>query len=213
MKWLSAWRFGIMVVLVSLNFLSTTVTAAAPETRPSMIEQLLSKPFIKADFRKERILKVLSRPFLTEGKILFDEDRGVVWVTEKPVKDVVLITENAVRQLDTQGKLSSTINGSPVVEAISKMFLAIMSLDKSRILSVFDIESRDTGSTGFGLVLVPKEEGLRSFISRIHLTGNTRIEQIDVFEKSGDLTRLYISNEIRDRSQLSHDDKALLARL
>jgi hypothetical protein len=174
------------------------------------IDELLQKPFIKADFKKERKLKILSKPFVTYGYMLFKPDKGVIWKTTQPIIDTILIAEEEIRQLDKipAGTQPVPVN-NPIMASASKMFLTILSLDKEKILSVFDYSVEKNANNIRYYKLVPKEEKLRQLVSAIKLSGQDRIDVIEIVEASGDSTTIYLSNEIFDKTKLNQEELAL----
>ena len=176
----------------------------------AQIDALLQNPFIRADFKKERKLKILSKPFVTYGFMLFKPDKGVIWKTTRPIIDTILIGEDEIRQLDktSEGKQSIPAN-NPIMASASKMFLTILSRDKEKILSVFDYSVETDANNIRAYKLVPKEERLRQLVSAIKLSGQDRIEVIEIIEASGDSTTIYLSNEIFDKSKLNPEERAL----
>ena len=176
----------------------------------AQIDALLQNPFIRADFKKERKLKILSKPFVTYGFMLFKPDKGVIWKTTRPIIDTILIGEDEIRQLDktSEGKQSIPAN-NPIMASASKMFLTILSRDKEKILSVFDYSVETDANNIRAYKLVPKEERLRQLVSAIKLSGQDRIEVIEIVETSGDSTTIYLSNEIFDKTKLNPDELAL----
>ena len=89
------------------------------------------------------------------------------------------------------------------------MFLTILSLDKEKILSVFDYSVEKNAINIRYYKLVPKEEKLRQLVSAIKLSGQDRIDVIEIVEASGDSTTIYLSNEIFDKTKLNQEELAL----
>ena len=176
----------------------------------AQIDAILKNPFIKADFRKERKLKILSRPFVTYGFMLFKPEKGVLWKTTRPIIDTILIGQDSIRQLDKPSAGSPAMPGNnPIMASASRMFLTILSRDKEKILSVFDYSPEKNNDGSRAYKLVPKEEKLRQLVSAITLSGQDRIEAIEIVEASGDSTKIYLSNEIFDKTKLNPEELAL----
>ena len=176
----------------------------------AQIDAILQHPFIKADFKKERKLKILSKPFVTYGFMLFKPDKGVIWKTTRPIADTILIGHDEIRQLDktSEGKQSIPAN-NPIMASASRMFLTILSRDKGQILSVFDYSVETNADHTRSYRLVPKEERLRQLVSVIKLSGEDRIQVIEIVEASGDSTTIYLSNELFDKTRLNPEELAL----
>ncbi len=201
---------GPFLVSILFGIAFTCSGATSGSADKSGLEALLVKPFVRAEFVKQRKLAILTKPFVTQGYILFDRDKGMVWKTTAPVNDTLLITETSIRQFDGE-KQTVVSDRNPVMTSISDMFLTIMSLDKDKILSVYELQS--SGSDKQMYRLLPRDKRMQSIISYIQLVGADRIQSIEIMEKSGDSTRIEITNERYERAQLTADDRALLEKL
>ena len=173
------------------------------------IKMLLAKPFVKAEFEKVRKLKILSKPFITTGKILFDPEKGLVWQTLKPIEDTLLIGFDGVSQLK-EDKSEPVKIENPVVKSASEVFITILSLDLEKIKKIFDIKEETANSQGKLYKLTPKDETLKKVIKSIEMSGKERVERIYIEEHSGDSTLVNLSEEQFDRSALLPSELKLL---
>jgi hypothetical protein len=189
---------------VLLFFVATNACADEQEIR-----MLLARPFVKAEFEKVRKLKILSRPFITSGKIIFLPEKGLVWQTLKPIEDTLLIGLDGVSQLKQNDTNPVKIN-NPVVKSASKVFITILSLDLDKIKKIFSIREQ-TGETEIKTyILTPKDETLKKVIDHIVMSGKERVKKIYIEEKSGDSTLVILNNEMFDKSALSPSELHLL---
>ena len=173
------------------------------------IETLLKKPFLKASFVKQRKLKILSKPFNTAGIILFMPEKGVVWQTQKPLIDTLVIKNNGEILSVKENNLPQAPN-NPFIGLASRIFLTLLSLDLGKIQQLFLIEKGDKQGDLYSYILRPKDQQLVNIIDRIVLSGKVRMENIHIIEKSGDSTLVNFSNEIFDMDKLTSFDKELL---
>lgn len=173
------------------------------------IEILLKKPFLKASFEKQRKLKVLSRPFNTAGIILFQPDKGVIWQTRTPLTDTLVIKNNG-EMLSVKENSRIQAPNNPFAGLASRIFLTLLSLDLEKIKQLFLIEKGIKQGELYSYILRPKEQQLANIIDKIILSGKSRMENIDIIEKSGDSTLVIFSNEIFDTDKLTSLDKELL---
>ena len=173
------------------------------------IEALLKKPFLKASFVKQRKLKILSKPFNTAGIILFMPEKGVVWQTQKPLIDTLVIKNNGEMLSVKENNLPQAPN-NPFIGLASRIFLTLLSLDLGKIQQLFLIEKGDKQGDLYSYTLRPKDQQLSNIIDRIVLSGKVRMENIHIIEKSGDSTLVNFSNELFDMDKLTSFDKELL---
>jgi len=165
------------------------------------IKILLAKPFVKAEFEKIRKLKILSKPFITTGKILFKPEKGLVWQTLEPIEDTLLIGFDGISQLKKDDPEPVKI-GNPVVKSASEVFITILSLDLEKIKKIFEIKEKTASSQGKVYTLTPKDETLKKVIKLIEMSGKERVERIYIEEHSGDSTLVNLSKEQFDTSAL-----------
>lgn len=198
----------IKQLLITL-FLFCTLSVSVAETNDDEIKRLLAKPFVKADFVKTRKLKILSRPFITSGKILFLPEKGLVWHTTKPIEDILLIGHKGVSQLKNLDSAPVKID-NPVIESASNVFITIFSLDLEKIKSIFTLKRLANENNKQVYFLEAKDENIRKIIGRIEISGKERVEQIYIEEVSGDSTLVKLKNEQTDKSSFDATDSRLL---
>jgi len=197
---------SFLVVLLVTLLAATTTSARAGDQE---IKLLLAKPFVKAEFTKVRKLKILSRPFMTSGKILFQEDKGLVWQTLKPIDDTLLIGFSGVSQLKKDSSVPAKID-NPIVKSASVVFITILSLDLEKIKKIFEITKNVESKDVKRYTLIPKDATLKKVIKHIELSGKQRVETIYIEELSGDSTTVTLNNEIFDKSVLLSSEIQLL---
>lgn len=198
---------SLLVVLALLFSLQVSAQVDAD------IDQLLQHPFVMAQFKKERKLKILSRPFVTHGYMLFKPGKGLIWKTTSPIDDTILIRGNEIRSLNENAQGAAISQSSPIMISASEMFLAIMSRDKNRILAIFEYEKMPAQDGNARYRLTPRDEKLANIISVITLSGRDRVEDIDIQEKSGDSTTIHLLNETFDVDRLDAAQRALYERI
>lgn len=176
------------------------------------IQQLLKQPFLKATFIKQRKLKILSRPFITSGVILFSRDKGVVWQTRTPLLDTLIIKNNGEIKYSQAGA-DTAAPQNPLAGSASRLFLAILSLDLDKIKEIFTINRGDKEGDVHHYILYPRDRNLAAIIEKIVLSGKSRMEKIDIIEKGGDSTTVSFSNEVFSESALNSADHKLLETL
>lgn len=199
-----------LVCIALLVSVATGMVGAADE----QLQTLLHKPFVKAEFVKERKLKVLSRPFVTSGILLFEPGKGVIWHTTQPVEDIVLINNAGIKNIGaTQDALSANLAQNPVMKGVARLFLALFSLDPDSIRREFDVTPATPVGAALHYRLSVRDSNLAAFIEEIQLRGEERISEISITEKSGDSTVIKLSNELFDRQGLSNLERELLGQL
>ncbi len=197
------------LVILSLIFVINMPLAMANDDQ---IKLLLARPFLKAEFSKVRKLKIMSRPFITSGKVLFLPERGLVWETVQPVRDVLFISADGVGYLDKETNKRVKID-NPVVISASNVFMSIISLDLNKIKEIFEIKVMAPVKGVQRYVLVPKENNLKKAIKEIEIKGRVRVEEILITENGGDSTSVIFKNEKFTKNAFSLDEQFLLEML
>lgn len=206
----------ILLVLLSLCLVLPAFADQTPlqtERKQDLrIQAMLARPFVKAQFVKTRKLKVLSRPFVTRGRILFQPEQGLVWYTTTPIEDILLIGPHGVQQLkkitDTPQKIDN-----PVVTSVANSFMTIFSLDLAKIRSQFELNAQPDKDGRHVYLLQARDPIIARAIGRILITGKDRVEQIYIEERSGDSTRVDLFNEQTDPAALDEADRRLMEML
>jgi len=188
-----------MMLSVGLCVAGDNGTAEVDKTQ---IKILLAKPFLKAEFIKTRTLKIMSRPFITSGKVLFLPDKGLIWETTQPVRDVLFISQKGVSQLDINTNKIVNID-NPIVKSASEVFVSIVSLDLNKINRLFDIKLLNSESGVHRYSLTPKDDNLKKAILSLEIRGRSRVEAILIREVGGDSTEVIFKDEQFDMDAFS----------
>ena len=199
-------------ILVMAGVFAYLQAIAAPSDQE--LSLLLDKPFIKANFTKERKLKILSRPFVTSGILLFLPDKGVVWQTQLPIVDTIVITQSGIRELKQDpDSVSNRMAETTIMKSVARVFLSLFSLNLERIKQEFNVTKTYREKDRKYYELESKDETLAKVISRIVLSGKQRIDTILIEEKTGDSTRITLDKEVFDKTSLTTADLELLKQL
>ena len=190
-----------LALLAVLLFMTGTGLADNSQQN-GQINILLTKPFNKAGFIKQRKFKLLSKPFYTKGVVLYSPDKGLIWDTKEPVRDVLFIGHKGISQLDTNTNRAVKID-NPVVKAASDVFVALVSLEMDKINRLFVIAGQTTKDGMTTIILQPKDENLKKAISTIEIRGSNRVKEIVIEETSGDSSKVTFSDEQFDNTGFS----------
>ena len=191
-----------IILIFSLVFVMNISSASASDEQ---IKLLLAKPFLKADFTKIRKLKIMSRPFNTSGKVLFLPAKGLIWETNKPLRDVLFISSDGVGQLDKETNKRVMID-NPIVKSASTVFVTIISLDLEKIKQIFKINIAESINSVQRYILFPKDETIKKAIKQIEIKGKQRVEEIVILEHGGDSTHVLFNNEQFNQDAFTRDE-------
>ncbi len=180
--------------LIILSLLLASVSVHADELTNSIQKQLSNAPILRGEFIQTRELTGLKRPLKSNGRMLVDKSRGVLWKTEKPIAGSLRISRQEIVQKDgSQVLMRLSAEKEPVVKTIGSVLFSLFAGDMATLERYFShtgsLQRRD-GLRGWELQLTPRDPALASLIRRIDLKGNTHAEEVILRAESGDLTRI-----------------------
>lgn len=184
--------------LIFLAFLLTaSITASADELTSRIQQQLNNSPVLRGEFVQTRELAGLKRPLKSNGRMVVDKNRGVLWKTEKPIAGTLRVSRSEIVQKDGSHVLVRlTAEKEPVVKTIGSVLFSLFAGDMATLERYFNhtgsLQRRD-GRRGWELQLTPREAALARIIKQIEIKGAQHAEEIILKTESGDLTRIRFS--------------------
>ena len=171
------------------------VPAASAETSLADIQGRLAKSnMLRADYSQEKNLRALSRPLLSRGILLFLAGKGVLWQVEEPYTVAVLMKPDEVIEWNGDGDMRRLdTRSNPVFRALGEIILATLAGDTHLLGQHFDL-SPAAAEGGWELTLRPKSEDLGAVVSSVRIFGDRFVEQVQISETNGDVTRLQFSD-------------------
>ena len=196
-----------LAILVSLPAASARASDALSD-----IHRLLSKnALICADFKQEKSLKVLTRPIVSKGRLVFVSGKGVLWQVREPYATQFLVKSDALIKWGDDGQPQRlSLGQAPVFRSLSQVFLAVFSGSTGSLKETFEILSRFNEGR-WQLSLVPRDSDFAKIIARIGVTGQNYVEQIDIEEGRGDKTLIRFGNVKTEACQLDVVEKGYFA--
>ena len=171
------------------------IPVAVSETDLSEIQmRLLKSDMLRANFQQEKNLRALSRPLMSEGELLFIVGEGALWQVVEPFAVAVLMKSDEIIEWDSEGemrRLDTSLN--PVLHALGEIILATLAGDTQFLKQHFEV-SPTILERGWGLFLKPKSEQLGAVISDVQIFGDHFVEQVQISETNGDVTKLQFSD-------------------
>lgn len=126
-------------------------------------------------FQQQKHIAGLTQPATSEGKFLYDCEQGVVWATQQPELDVLVLKVGSVKQKPKAYRLiDDQINALKGRQSrfLAEFIMSLMAADKTPLNSAFKIQSQDAG----GLLLTPKKRQLKRAIKQIEVSENSATE-------------------------------------
>lgn len=180
----------ISAISGSLLFTVTASSAAPPENKDFRITS------IQADFTQEKHLKILAKPIISTGKLLFQAPRSLRWEYTSPFASILLMHE---------GKVKRFIEHDGVFQEETGMQLDAMQVVLTEITSWLDgrFTENELFSVSFPdrstVVLVPKDQAFGNLIEKIELQLADQqglLDQVTIIEGPGATTIMRFSNRV-----------------
>jgi len=145
---------------------------------------------IKAGFTQEKHMKILVRPLVSEGRLLFQGPDSLRWEYSRPVQSILLLHNGQTKRFVKK-------NGSVVEDASANLqSMQVVVQEITQWLSGrFDENPAFTAKLAPGrvIVLVPKDESFARLIQRIEVHLSDRpaiIKSVMIFESEDTFTKL-----------------------
>ncbi len=152
-------------------------------------------------FKQQKYFKVLKHPITSTGRFFFDKKLGFIWQTNKPIYSAMLLKKGKLLSEDHLGN-QEVIQGA---SALASVLVNVVSGDLDALYLQFDL--RDNNQK-YCLLLVPTQEIFKRIFKEITLCGQHHIEQLTLYEHSGNYTKIDFS-----MSKVSELPEAIRARL
>ena len=174
----------------------------------SDIRQLLAKnSVICADFTQNKSLRALTRPLVSQGRLVFVAGKGVLWQVREPFATQVLVKSDALIKWNDEGVPQRLSFGqSPVFRTLSQVFLAVFTGDINRLWKTFEIES-DVRQSRWRLTLTPRDPGFAAIIETVRVSGGRFVDELLIEEGRGDRTLIRFSGMNEESCQLDNAEK------
>lgn len=154
---------------------------------------------ICADFTQSKTLRVLKRPLVSSGRLVFLADKGILWQVREPFPTRLLVKRDALIRWNESGEPERiAFAQSPVFGAFARVFIAMFTGAFAPLRENFAIESHLT-EAAWRLDLTPRdrdagENVLARIFTRIRATGGRFVDALEIEERRGDRTRITFSN-------------------
>ncbi len=162
---------------------------------------------IRADFAEEKRIKVLKRPLVSSGSLVFAGKAGLYRVSKEPFVQELLVTSDGIAQRDASGKIEKMdVERQPLARGFIDAFLLVFSGDERALAADFELffeGNEDAWSMGF----VPRKKPLSRFIASLVVSGKRGVlVDLAVLEVNGDRTFTRFTNVVTDR-ELTEDEQ------
>lgn len=197
----TSWRGLCLCLCLVLTPSVYCYAESAEDSQPILDLQLLSQQLLKVPsgtFVQTKHLHDMPFPLESRGRFTFSDDQGLHWHIESPIQSQLHISRQGISQIENGREVMRMDPGQyPAVAMISQIFFALFGGDWSQLNEHFSLSELQKNNTApqnaasdWSLTLSPKSELLQQVMPQIHIRGQEQIQQLTLFEASGDKTRI-----------------------
>ncbi|HSC80371.1 MAG TPA: outer membrane lipoprotein carrier protein LolA [Chitinolyticbacter sp.] len=197
-----------MRYLVALLLSLVTLVAPAADLAQSVRERLAQPPVLRGEFEQRKQVAGFKKPLLSRGDFIVARERGVLWRTTAPFSSQLRLTRNEI--VATQGgQVAFRLDAAkePSVRMINALLFALLNGDIDALAEHFGVDGEARGPQ-WQLVLTPKSAALARLMTRVSLSGDQYVRQIDIAEANGDRTAIRFSAQHSTPPRLSGEEAA-----
>ena len=183
--------------------MSTTAAASAPvfehPVTPGQLAQIIAPaareltktPMLRGSFTQRKFLKDIPKPLKSTGSFVIARAQGIYWHTLLPFDSEFILTPTTMAQLDG-GKLAMRLSAAqqPALRLVGDLFFSIFALDPGALAGNFALHGQSLGKAGWQLGLKPKSAALAGVLTEAVISGNARVEKVEMWDAHGDRTEI-----------------------
>lgn len=190
-------RFYQLIIITCLNLVLFTPLIALADIfqQPvdlkgsdflTVIQKLQHVNVMRGNFSQRKQIKILKRPLISKGFMLFSNEQGLYWRIESPLNSIMVFTKQGIFE-----KHNDSVSRQKQAN-IGNLFSAIFAGDiktLNRHFAIYFSIQADNWNIG----LMPKTAMLQKVFRKIILKGKQQVEEIFIEELRGDTTLLQFS--------------------
>ena len=174
---------------------SYTAVSKPQEIQNKIIASNQSAETLQASFVQEKHMSILNKPFVSSGVFYLKQPGRVRWEYKVPFKYIVVLLDDQVSIKDGDDLQNYDMSKNAIFQEINKVMSGMvngqMLEDENFESSIFE------SNTDYKVVLKPKLESVKSFITEINVffdKANYQTLQVVMFEQEGDKTVIKFNN-------------------
>lgn len=187
-------------VFADLDLFQQPVQLENPSTEFLTVTQRLQRiSVMRSHFSQRKQIKILRRPLISKGFMLFSAKRGLYWQIESPLSSITIFTKQGLFEkrhgVVSRQKQAKMANFGSLFSAIFVGDIKTLSEHFVLYFSAAAKTDEDEDEEGWKIGLIPKRKGgmLQKVFNKIILKGSQQLEEIFLVEQRGDTTLLQFS--------------------
>jgi outer membrane lipoprotein carrier protein len=168
-----------------------SAAAAASHEGASLKEVTRNLQSVKADFFQKRVLPILAKPLLSEGRFFYDASGSLRWEYLSPIRSVMLQKGDTLKLYQfSEGEWKPDL--TPAVESRRMVLAEISRWFQGRFDESKAFRHRYAPGPPARIILIPRE-GVDKFIQRIEIVLSAKsgvIDRVEIEEPGGSRTSI-----------------------
>ena len=177
--------------------------AAAPAQPPTdfarlLHERLKASPVLQGEFEQTKTLKGFKNPLVSRGQFLVARGQGVWWHTQQPFESTLVVTRTRLFTRNPDGTTNNLVDAQaePGVQQVNALVFSLLAADPEALADKFTVQAQPVGTSGWSLVLTPRDANLAKFLVRATLAGERDVQTVRIEEARGDATQIRFSHQV-----------------
>jgi hypothetical protein len=193
-------------VFAELDLFQQPVQLENPSTEFLTVTQRLQRiSVMRSHFSQRKQIKILTRPLISNGFMLFSAKLGLYWQIESPLSSITIFTKQGLFE-----KRHGVVSRQKQVQMahFGNLFSAIFAGNIKTLSEHFDLYFSASAKTyDWKIGLIPKIGMLQKVFNKIILKGSQQLEKIFIDEQRGDTTLLQFSGIKTVPAQLTPEEE------
>lgn len=188
---------SILLLLICLITFSSEALAQSASQMASQIESATkSITSLQCDFTQTKTLKMLKDKLTSKGKMLYNGGKQLRWEYTSPYQYVFIINNQTVTMKSSKGTNNIDVKSSRTFQGITRLMMNSLTGKCISDSKEFKATLKVSGKEWLA-ILTPQQKDFKQMFSTITLHYDPQrklIVQVDMTERSGDITQITLTN-------------------
>lgn len=151
-------------------------------------------PSLEGQFVQEKFLSALEASFVSSGRFSYQRGVSVRWETLKPIQSEMLMTPEAISNTqDGRELMRMETKSNPAVTLFNEIFFSVLTAEWGKLSAYFKLSGKVEDGR-WQAELAPIDKTVKQVVSRVELKGEALVNEIILYESSGDRTTIHFKN-------------------
>lgn len=153
-----------------------------------IIGLLSSTNRVRSEFQQSKKMKILRRPLISKGSMIYERDQGLYWHIETPFPStLVVMADRIIQHSDGQVTVMNATE-NPQAFGFAQVFFQLLAGNFIQLEKKFSLYFSLDKDVGWQLGLIPRNAQFSMIAKKIILQGTDDLNAITLSDASGDIT-------------------------